>query len=58
MRSLCHGVRASATQIDSLVENAIVACEQFYPAFQLTCWGDETPEESMSVAFNQCYGRA
>ena len=56
--NLTGGARASATQIDSLVENAINACEQFYPAFQLTCWSDETPEESMSVAFEQCYGRA
>ena len=56
--NLAGGARASATQIDSLVENAIVASEQFYPAFQLTCWSDETPEESMSVAFDQCYGRA
>ena len=56
--NLAGGARASATQIDSLVENAILACEQFYPAFQLTCWSDETPEESISVAFDQCYGRA
>ena len=56
--NLAGGARASANQIDSIVENAIIACEQFYPAFQLTCWGDETPEEAMVIAFDKSYGRA
>jgi len=56
--NLIGGARASATQIDSLVENSIRACERFYPAFQLTCWGNETPKEAMEVAFDQSYGRA
>jgi hypothetical protein len=56
--NLIGGARASAIQIDSIVENAIVACERFYPAFQLTCWGEETAEDSMAVAFEHSYGRA
>ena len=56
--NLNGGARASANQIDSIVENSIVACEQFYPAFQLTCWGEETPEESLLIAFDKTYGRA
>ena len=56
--NLIGGARASANQINSIVENAIIACEQFYPAFQLTCWGNDTPEESLSVAFDKSYGRA
>ena len=56
--NLAGGARASANQIDSIVETAILACEQFYPAFQLTCWGQETPEQSMLVAFDKIYGRA
>ena len=56
--NLIGGACVSAIQIDSIVENAILACERFYPAFQLTCWGDETPEESMKIAFEQTYGRA
>ncbi len=56
--NLVGGARASANQIDSIVENAIIACEQFYPAFQLTCWSDETPEQSLLIAFDKSYGRA
>ena len=56
--NLAGGARASANQIDSIVENAIVACEQFYPAFQLTCWGNESPEASLTIAFDKSYGRA
>lgn len=56
--NLVGGARASANQIDSIVENAIIACEQFYPAFQLTCWGNETPEEALLIAFEKSFGRA
>ena len=56
--NLTGGARASANQIDSIVENSIVACEQFYPAFHLSCWGDETPEYSLLIAFDKIYGRA
>ena len=56
--NLVGGARASANQIDSIVENAIIACEQFYPAFQLICWGNETPEEALLIAFEKSFGRA
>ena len=56
--NLAGGARASANQIDSIVDKAIIACEQFYPAFQLTCWGEETPEEALVIAFDKSYGRA
>ena len=56
--NLAGGARASANQIDSIVENAIGSCEQFYPAFQLACWGNETPEESLLIAFDKSFGRA
>jgi hypothetical protein len=56
--NLCGGASASAAQIDEMVRNALVACERFYPAFQLVCWGDETPAASMGVAMSEAYGRA
>lgn len=56
--NLVGGARASANQINSIVENAITTCEQFYPAFQLASWGDETPEECLLIAFDKSYGRA
>ncbi|MXU64214.1 type III secretion system chaperone family protein [Oceanomicrobium pacificus] len=56
--NLCGGASASATQIDDMVRAAVLACERFYPAFQLVCWGDESPADAMGVAMNEAYGRA
>lgn len=52
--------RASATpeQIDAMVQSAIFACERFYPAFQLVCWGDEDPVAAMEIAMGESYGTA
>lgn len=52
------GAVAGAAQIDQLVNIAIANCERFYPAFQLVCWGDETPQEAMKIAMTEAYGRA
>ncbi len=49
---------ATAIQIDDIVGRAVLACERFYPAFQLVCWGDETPAAAMTVAIDEAYGRA
>jgi len=56
--NLVGGATASAEQISAMMRAAIVACERFYPAFQLVCWGDETPEQAMKVAMTEAYGRA
>jgi hypothetical protein len=49
---------AGPEQIDRLIGEAVTAAERFYPAFQLTCWGGESPERAMDVAMTQAYGRA
>lgn len=49
---------ASAEQIACVVETAVVACERYYPAFQLACWGGRSPAEAMQVAIAESYGRA
>jgi hypothetical protein len=49
---------ASATQIDAMINAAVLVCEKFYPAFQLVCWSGQDAEEAMSVAINEAYGRA
>lgn len=49
---------ASADQIACMVENAVTASERYYPAFQLALWSDNTPEQAMSVAIAEGYGRA
>ena len=45
-------------QIDRLIGAAVMAAERFYPAMQLTCWGDEAPEAALNVAIAEAYGRA
>ena len=55
---LAGGQGATADQIDRLIGAAVVASERFYPAFQLACWGDQSPEEAMKVAIAEAYGRA
>jgi len=55
---LTGGATASPEQIDQLLNEAVTACERYYPAFQLACWGDQTPAAAMDVALAQAYGRA
>ncbi len=52
------GQIAGPEQVDRMIGSAIMAAERFYPAFQLTCWGDEAPEAAMQVAIAEAYGRA
>jgi hypothetical protein len=55
---LTGGQIAGPEQIDRLITQAVMASERFYPAFQLVCWGDDTPERAMDVAMAEAYGRA
>lgn len=55
---LAGGQMAGPEQIDRLIAGAILAAERFYPAFQLTTWGDHSPAEAMKVAIAEAYGRA
>lgn len=55
---LAGGQIAGPEQIDRLITEAVTSAERFYPAFQLACWGDETPERAMDVAIAEAYGRA
>lgn len=55
---LSGGHVAGPEQIDRLIGSAVAAAERFYPAFQLACWGEETPEAAMNVAIAEAYGRA
>jgi hypothetical protein len=55
---LSGGATATSEQIDQLLNEAVTACERYYPAFQLACWGDQSPVAAMDVAIAQAYGRA
>lgn len=52
------GQAAAPEQIDQMLSAAVVACERFYPAFQLVCWGDEAVAPAMEIAMNEAFGRA
>ncbi len=55
---LSGGQMATPEQIDTAVRAAILSAERYYPAFQLVCWGDRTPDDAMQVAMTEAYGRA
>ncbi|MCX8508256.1 MAG: YbjN domain-containing protein, partial [Rhodobacteraceae bacterium] len=55
---LAGGQIATPEQIDRLISQAVLAAERFYPAFQLVCWGDDSPERALDVAISDAYGRA
>lgn len=55
---LAGEVLAGPEQIDRMIGAAIEACERFYPAFQLACWGDAAAQAAMDVALSAAYGRA
>ena len=56
--NLRGGAHASSAQINDMVRTAIMACERFYPAFQLVAWGGETPDKALGIAMAEAYGRA
>ena len=56
--ALAGGQIAGPEQVDEMISSAVMAAERFYPAFQLVCWGDRSPEQAMQVAIAEAYGRA
>ena len=55
---LAGGNVASAEQIDTMINCAVMSAERFYPAFQLVTWGDRAPAEALDVAIAEAFGRA
>ena len=55
---LTGGQAVGADQVNTLISAAVAAAEQFYPAFQLTAWGNTPPRDAMEVAIAEAYGRA
>lgn len=49
---------AAPEQIDQMIRSALTACERFYPAFQIACWGDSTAPQALQIAMAEAYGRA
>jgi len=55
---LAGGAEASTDQIDTMIGAAVMSAERYYPALQLTLWGDKTPKQALEVAISEAYGRA
>ncbi len=49
---------AGPEQVDTMIGAAVMACERFYPAFQLVTWADRSPADALQVAIAEAYGRA
>lgn len=49
---------ASPDQIDRMITLAVANAERYYPAFQLMCWTDKTPDQALQIAIAEAYGRA
>lgn len=52
------GATAAPEQVDQMLSAAVAACERFYPAFQMVCWGDTPVKAAMDIAMTEAYGRA
>lgn len=55
---LAGGQVASAEQIDTMINAAVLSAERYYPAIQLLVWGGRTPAQALDVAIAEAYGRA
>ncbi|WP_204113347.1 YbjN domain-containing protein [Shimia biformata] len=55
---LAGGQVASAEQIDTMINAAVLSAERYYPAFQLATWGERSAEDAIQVAIAEAYGRA
>jgi hypothetical protein len=55
---LSGGNVASADQIDTMINAAVMSAERYYPAFQLMVWTDKTVDQAMQIAMSEAYGRA
>ncbi len=55
---LGHDQTAEIDQIATMIQNAITACERFYPAFQLVAWADHGPDAALDMALAEVVGHA
>ena len=45
-------------QVEDLLDNAITACEKFYPAFQYVIWGGKNPKQAIEASILEPIGEA
>lgn len=49
---------AAPEQIDTMIGAAIEHAENYYPAFQLACWGGMSADQALDIVMSRAYGRA
>src|SRR5262249_19918911 len=52
------GMSASSSQCESMLGQAIQACERYFPAFQFVVWAGKSSSEAMSAAMFDTEGEA
>ena len=52
------GMRASLSQIESLIQISIEECEKFYPAVHFMLWANKSPKDAIAAAMLETKGRA
>lgn len=55
---LPEGLLASSAQCETMLANAIDACERYYPAFQFVVWAGRSAVEAMDAAMFDTQGEA
>ncbi|MFO1112651.1 MAG: YbjN domain-containing protein [Rhodospirillales bacterium] len=48
----------SFEQVEDLLQNALIDCERFYPAFQYVVWGGKTAADALAAAMIETVGEA
>jgi len=52
------GITASSAQCESMLCQAIQACERYFPAFQFVVWAGKSATEAMDAAMFDTSGEA
>lgn len=45
-------------QVEDLIQNALMECERFYPAFNYVLWGGKSPADALTAAMVETVGEA
>lgn len=48
----------SEQQVEDLIQNALMECQRFFPAFQYVLWGGKSPAEALTAAMIETVGEA
>lgn len=55
---LSGGAQPSAAQLESILSNALDACERYYQAFHFVVWAGKTAREAVAAAMFETVGEA